>query len=88
MSRIENDACVEIASLATEYLESALTPDETSRFEAHLRDCPGCVTFLEQIRLTAAAARDATIRALAPAERDAFLMALRKWKRDRDAERG
>ena len=88
MSRIEADACVEFASLATEYLESALTPEEKARYEAHLRECPGCVAFLEQIRMTAAVARDAAIRALATADRDAFLAALRRWKRDRDDRRG
>ena len=85
MSRIEDDACVEIASLATEYLESALTQDERREFESHLGACPGCVIYLDQIRTTAALAREAPRPELPPAERDAFLAALRRWKRERDA---
>lgn len=85
MSRIEDDACVEIASLATEYLESALTSAERAQFEAHLRECPGCVTYLDQIRTTAVLAQEAPRPALAPDERDAFLEALRRWKRERGA---
>jgi len=86
MSRIEDDACVEIASLATEYLESALSPEERSQFEGHLRGCPGCLTYLDQIRATAALAREAPRPEIPPAERDAFLAALRRWKRERSGK--
>ena len=30
-------ACEEIVQLATEYLEGAMTPDEMTRFELHLK---------------------------------------------------
>lgn len=83
MSAIEDDSCREITSLATEYLESALSAEDRARFEAHLRICPGCVTYLEQIRTTSRLAREVPPPALDPKERAAFLDALRKWKSGR-----
>lgn len=83
MSRIVDDACREIVALATEYLESALSDEERSRFEAHLAACPGCVTYLDQIRTTSRLAREVPAPDLGTAERTAFLEALRRWKKDR-----
>jgi anti-sigma factor RsiW len=44
--------CQQLVELVTDYLEDALTPEERVRFDAHLEVCPGCVTYLEQIRTT------------------------------------
>lgn len=83
MSPIEDDSCREITSLATEYLEAALDAGDRARFEDHLRVCPGCVRYLDQIRTTARLAHDVPPPALDPKERAAFLEALRKWKSGR-----
>jgi len=45
-------ACNELPELVTEYLEGALEPRERARLEAHLAECDGCTTYLEQIRTT------------------------------------
>jgi anti-sigma factor RsiW len=44
--------CQQLVELVTDYFEDALTPEERVRFDAHLEACPGCVTYLEQVRTT------------------------------------
>ena len=44
--------CQELVELVTDYLEDTLPDEERARFEAHLALCPGCVTYLEQMRQT------------------------------------
>ena len=50
-------ACAGLVELVTEYLEGLLAPDVRARVDAHLAECDGCRDYLEQIRLTAGAAR-------------------------------
>ena len=45
-------SCRELVQLITAYLEGALEAVDRMRFEAHLALCPGCETYLEQMRLT------------------------------------
>ena len=44
--------CVELVELVTEYLEGPLPPEQRTRFEAHLDECPGCANYLDQMRRT------------------------------------
>ncbi len=44
--------CQEAVELVTDYLEGTLPRRSRRRFEAHLRACPNCTAYLEQIRLT------------------------------------
>ncbi len=44
--------CQEAVELVTAYLEGALSRRERRRFEAHLKGCPNCSAYLEQIRIT------------------------------------
>jgi anti-sigma factor RsiW len=44
--------CQQLVELVTDYFEDALTPEERTRFDAHLAVCPGCETYLEQMRTT------------------------------------
>ena len=44
--------CREVVELVTDYLDNALSPEDRVRFEEHLAVCPGCDSYLEQIRLT------------------------------------
>jgi predicted anti-sigma-YlaC factor YlaD len=46
--------CQELVELVTDYLEGALTHEDAARFEEHLAVCPGCETYLEQVRATIA----------------------------------
>lgn len=42
--------CPQLVELVTDYVEGALAPRERADFDAHLSICPGCVTYLEQVR--------------------------------------
>ena len=44
--------CQQAVELVTDYLEGALSCRDRRRFEAHLRACPNCTNYLEQIRMT------------------------------------
>ncbi len=44
--------CQQAVELVTDYLEGALTRRQRRRFEHHLRGCPNCSAYLEQIRIT------------------------------------
>lgn len=43
-------ACRQAVELVTDYLEGKLSLRQRRRFERHLRGCPHCTTYLEQIR--------------------------------------
>jgi anti-sigma factor RsiW len=72
--------CQQLVELVTEYLEDALQSDQREAFEAHLSVCPGCVEYLEQIRLTIAATGAVTEDSLDPQVRDTLLSAFRNWR--------
>jgi anti-sigma factor RsiW len=53
LSLRRNDiVCQEAVELVTDYLEGTLSRRGRRRFEAHLRACPNCTAYLEQIRMT------------------------------------
>jgi len=45
-------SCKELTELITDYLEQRLSQADSLRFEQHLSICPGCVTYLDQMRVT------------------------------------
>lgn len=51
--------CRETIELLADYLEATLSPDILEQLEAHLRDCPPCIAYLNTYRLT----RDVAARA-------------------------
>jgi anti-sigma factor RsiW len=44
--------CNEVVELITDYLEGALDPETAEQVERHLDECPGCATYVAQIRQT------------------------------------
>jgi anti-sigma factor RsiW len=44
--------CQQAVELVTDYLEGALSRRGRRRFEAHLKVCPNCAAYLEQIKIT------------------------------------
>jgi anti-sigma factor RsiW len=44
--------CQQLVELVTDYFDGALTAAERDRFDAHLKVCPGCEQYLEQMRIT------------------------------------
>jgi hypothetical protein len=45
-------SCLAFVELVTEYLEQAMPAEQKARFEQHMYFCPGCVGYLEQVRVT------------------------------------
>lgn len=75
-------SCLDIVELVTDYIENALPAEERRRFEHHLTHCPGCVTYVDQIRETIRVTRRLPHEErLAPALREALLSQFRSWKR-------
>ncbi len=79
----EELTCQELVELVTEYLENALTSNDRMRFERHLAECPGCTTYLNQIRKTIQLTGRLTEKHLEPKAKDELLKAFRDWKKDR-----
>jgi anti-sigma factor RsiW len=82
---VEDITCRELVELVTAYLEGALPGGERARFEDHLRICEGCVTYVEQMRLTIAASGRIEEDDIEPPARDALLTAFRDWNLGRGA---
>ena len=51
--------CKDAIALLADYLEAALSPDGLAELEAHLRDCPPCIAYLNTYKRT----RDLTAEA-------------------------
>jgi len=73
--------CRELVELVTDFLEDRLSPADRDRFERHLAVCPGCVTYVAQIRETVRLVgrlREEDV----PAEMESALReAFRDWRR-------
>jgi anti-sigma factor RsiW len=72
--------CQELVELVTDYLEDALPAGTRTRFEAHLAECDGCMTYLDQMRRTIALTGRLRESDLTPAGRAALLALFRDWK--------
>jgi anti-sigma factor RsiW len=72
--------CREFVELVTDYLEDRLPASERERFDVHLGVCPGCVTYLEQIRETVAFTGTLREDDIPPPARESLLAAFRDWK--------
>jgi len=62
--------CKELVELVSEYLENSVPLGEKAQFEAHLAVCPGCRTYLEQMRQTVHAVGHLMEESLDPPTRD------------------
>ena len=72
--------CQQLVELVTDYFEGALSPADAQRFEQHLEVCPGCVTYVEQMRETIRLTGRLREDDLVPAARDELLAQFRNWK--------
>ncbi len=50
--RRKDIVCQEAVELVTDYLEGSLSRRDRRRLEAHLRGCPNCSAYFEQIKVT------------------------------------
>ncbi|MEA2450944.1 MAG: hypothetical protein QOG63_2876 [Thermoleophilaceae bacterium] len=79
MAGIAHLSCEEFVELVTEYLEGSLDPETRRRFETHLDVCPGCVTYLDQIRATMKLVGSIEEHDLSEPARTHLLHAFRDW---------
>ncbi len=76
--------CRELVELVTDYLEGAMAPDDRARFEQHLALCPGCGTYLEQMRRTIALVGRLAEESISPRAWNELLRAFRDWRAGRE----
>jgi anti-sigma factor RsiW len=72
--------CQQAVELVTDYLEGALSRRDRRRFEAHLRACPNCSTYLEQIRTTIELTGQMEAEELSAEARQDLIDLYRRWR--------
>jgi anti-sigma factor RsiW len=73
-------ACQQAIELLTEYLEGTLSRRQRRRLEAHLKACPNCTAYLEQIRITIRLTGAVVEEDLSPRARDELTELYRRWR--------
>jgi anti-sigma factor RsiW len=73
--------CRDFVELVTDYLEGALDDDTARRFDEHLALCPGCATYLDQMRETASRLGTIPVESLSAESQAALLSAFRDFHR-------
>ncbi|HEY5421455.1 MAG TPA: zf-HC2 domain-containing protein [Marmoricola sp.] len=73
--------CQDFVELVTEYLEGALDEDTARRFEEHLALCPGCETYLSQMKETASRLGEIPVESLSAETQATLLSAFRDVRR-------
>jgi len=76
-------ACQELVELVTAYFDGSLSWSDRRRFRAHIRGCPHCTAYIEQMRLTIEASGRLTEDDVDPAVREELLAAFRGWSEGR-----
>jgi predicted anti-sigma-YlaC factor YlaD len=72
--------CQQAVEMVTDYLEGALSGRERRRFESHLRECPNCSAYLEQIRLTIELTGSMDPEELTPNAKRDLVDLYRRWR--------
>jgi anti-sigma factor RsiW len=80
LRRRDELVCQQVVELVTDYLEDALTRSERRRFEKHLRKCPNCTAYLEQMRATIRATGSLHPDDLTPEVRRQFTDLFQQWR--------
>jgi hypothetical protein len=75
--------CSELVELVTEYLDASMPAGERVRFEEHLVYCPGCVSYLDQMRHTISLVGRLTEETIPEPAAQRLLAVFRDWKSDR-----
>ena len=72
--------CREVVDLLTEYLEGTLPSRDRLGVDRHLRGCPHCSRFLEQLSAAIATMPALPEETLSGEARDELLAAFRAWR--------
>jgi anti-sigma factor RsiW len=74
--------CQQAVELVTDYLEGSLSRRDRRRFEAHLRACPNCTAYVEQIRMTIKLVGKIDTDELTPEAKDELGDLYRRWREE------
>jgi predicted anti-sigma-YlaC factor YlaD len=80
--RRKDIVCQDAVELVTDYLEGALTRRQRRRFESHVRHCPNCAAYFEQIRLTIELTGTVEAEDLTPEAQAELKDLYRRWRSD------
>jgi len=69
--------CDQVVELVTDLLEGALDETTAERVHVHLAECPGCATYVEQIRQTVNTLGAVTPQALSTQAQEDLVAAFR-----------
>ncbi len=86
--RPADQASQQVVELVTEYLEDALSRADRKRFEFHLRHCPNCTAYLEQMRATIVATGTLRVEDVSPDVLAEFSELFRDWRSGEDRGEG
>jgi anti-sigma factor RsiW len=75
-------SCRELVELVTAYFEGGLSKGERKRFEAHLAECDGCTTYIEQMRRTIELTGGLRVDDVSPEAEEKLLRVFRDWRPD------
>ena len=78
--RRKDIVCQQAVELVTDYLEGSLSRRDRRRFETHLRACPNCTAYVEQIRMTIALTGAVEPEDLTPEARADLTELFRRWR--------
>ncbi len=78
--RRKDIACQQAVELVTDYLEGTLSRRDRRRLEGHLRACPNCAAYLEQIRVTIKLTGGVETEDLTPEAREDLRDLYRRWQ--------
>lgn len=81
MNASQEMSCRELVQVINDYLEGALPPADRQRFEEHLSICPGCQTYLDQMRQTVRSVGRLREESVPTEARKVLLQAFRDWKK-------
>lgn len=74
--------CREAVALMNEYLDGRLDERDARRLEGHLAECPHCVEYLAQLRVTIAALGHAEPEVLSDEALSELVVVYRRWVAD------
>ena len=74
--------CRQAVELVTDYLEGALSRRERRRLEAHLKACPNCSAYLEQIQAVIAMSGTVEPDDLNERASSDLIELYRRWRQD------
>lgn len=72
--------CKELVEIVTDYIEGTMPSADRERFEEHLKLCPYCVDYVEQVRAAMHVLGAAPEEPPEPHTQQRLLEAFRNWK--------